>query len=87
MNQGPPLLTLYHRRNCHLCEEMQRRLQKLRGEIPFEVVLRDVDDSQDLRSKYAERIPVLEAEGRELCHFFLDETKVRDYLCNPGNRV
>ncbi len=86
MSKGP-LLTLYHRRNCHLCEEMRQRLQELRGEFPFEIALRDVDDTQELRRRYAERIPVLEADGRELCHFFLDETKVRDYLCNAGNGV
>lgn len=84
MSGNLPLFTLYHRRNCHLCEEMNKQLQKLRKEIPFEVALCDVDSVPELRQKYGERIPVLETGGKELCHYFLDEGKVRDYLYSRG---
>jgi len=34
-----------------------------------------------LEAKYNERVPVLvDGEGRELCHYFLDVAKVREYL-------
>lgn len=74
------LLTLYGRGYCHLCDDMLTALQALRGEHDFEVVVLDVDADPALEAKYDELVPVLEAEGRELCHYFLDEAAVRTYL-------
>ena len=73
-------LTLVSRRYCHLCEEMEAALQALAEAFAFEVEVLDVDASPELEALYDERVPVLLAEGRELCHYFLDVRKVRDYL-------
>jgi hypothetical protein len=40
----------------------------------------DVDGDPELESRYGERVPVLLHKEFELCHYFLDATKVRDYL-------
>ncbi len=83
-----PLLRLYLRAGCHLCEDMLKQLEPLRKELPFRLDLVDVDANPDHRARYGERVPVLETgEGRELSEFFLDEPRVRDYLCGPGNGV
>lgn len=50
------------------------------GEFVFEVDVLDVDADLALEAKYNELVPVLEADGRELCHHFLDHAKVREYL-------
>jgi thioredoxin reductase (NADPH) len=71
---------LYGRVYCHLCDEMLAALEVLRGEYSFDIELLDVDADPALEAKYDELVPVLEANGTELCHYFLDEPKVREYL-------
>ncbi len=73
-------LILYSRSWCHLCEDMLAALEALRGEFSFEVEVLDVDADPALEAKYDELVPVLEADGQELCHYFLDVEKVRAYL-------
>lgn len=77
---APKQLTLYGRTYCHLCDDMLAALEPLRGEFAFEVTVVDVDSDPALETKYDELVPVLEAEGRELCHYFLDTAAVRAYL-------
>ncbi|MGE5466821.1 MAG: glutaredoxin family protein [Ignavibacteria bacterium] len=73
-------LKLYGRTYCHLCDDMLAALETLRGEYSFSVEIFDVDADPALEAKYDELVPVLEAEGQELCHYFLDAAKVREYL-------
>jgi hypothetical protein len=73
-------LTLYSREYCHLCHDMLAALEALRGEFAFTVEVLDVDLDPALEAKYDELVPVLEADGHELCHYFLDVAKVRAYL-------
>jgi len=82
--QTTPILRLYSRDYCHLCHDMLDALQALRGEIgmvQFDIMVIDVDADPVLEQKYDELVPVLvDVEGRELCHYVLDVTKVREYL-------
>jgi len=73
-------LTLYGRAYCHLCHDMLAALEYLRGEFFFELDVVDVDADPALEQKYNELVPVLAIDGEELCHYFLDEAKVREYL-------
>ncbi len=63
---------------------MLSALESLRGEagmIHFEIEVIDVDADPALEAKYNELVPVLvDGEGQELCHYFLDAAKVREYL-------
>jgi len=66
-------LTLYGRRYCHLCEDMERALGQLQDELGFSLEVVDIDRDAALESKYGERVPVLTGpDGREICHYFLD---------------
>ncbi|HCZ16873.1 MAG TPA: glutaredoxin family protein [Accumulibacter sp.] len=76
----PTKLTLLSRRYCHLCHDMERALARLSAELGIEVEVVDVDADAALESRYDELVPVLLHNGRELCHYFLDVAKVRDYL-------
>ncbi len=73
-------LTLFGRTYCHLCADMLAALEALRGEFFFDVEVVDVDADPVLEAKYDQWVPVLEADGIELCHYFLDGAKVREYL-------
>jgi glutaredoxin len=72
-----PLVTLYGKPGCHLCDDARAAVERVRAEHPFE--LREVDVSLDpeLNRAYGERIPVLELDGEELFEFFVDEAELR----------
>lgn len=49
-------------------------------EFGVSVTVLDVDADSELESRYGELVPVLLHGDIELCHYFLDEPKVREYL-------
>ena len=77
---GLARLILYGRSYCHLCDDMLAAAEALRGEFRFEIEVRDIDSEPTLVDRYHDLVPVLEAEGIELCHYHFDEAKVREYL-------
>jgi len=76
----PPLLTLYYREGCHLCEDMEQQLQELLDPESFRLQRRDIDEDPALQNLYNVRVPVLECAGVELCEHFLDLQAVSDAL-------
>ena len=77
-------LTLLSRAYCHLCHDMELALRPLAEEFGIAIDVVDVDAEPELETRYGELIPVLLHEGRELCHYFLETGKVRDYLSKIG---
>lgn len=77
-------LTLYGRVYCHLCDDMELALQALLDDLGgawvFDLEVVDVDLDDALEIQFGERVPVLCAGARELCHYFLDASAVRAYL-------
>ncbi|SMG15119.1 glutaredoxin family protein [Paraburkholderia susongensis] len=73
-------LTLYGRAWCHLCEDMRAALEPLLIEFGAQVSVIDVDTDPLLEARYNERVPVLVCDGVELCHYHLDEARVRAAL-------
>jgi hypothetical protein len=57
-------------------------LRQLQGSCRFEFEIVDVDSDATLDMRYGEKVPVLvtTADGRELCHYFLDVAAVTAYL-------
>ncbi len=77
----PPTLTLIGRGYCHLCELMRDDLYRLVGLPAFRLIECDVDADEQLLIRFDELVPVLLGEdGQEICHYHLDEPKVREYL-------
>jgi hypothetical protein len=69
---------------------MLEALQLVREQHPFLLEVVDVDADPALVAQYDELVPVLTGSGngasaRELCHYFLDEKKVRDFLISCQN--
>ncbi len=73
-------LTVLSREWCHLCHDLLDALRPLQGELGFEVEVLDVDAFPELEAEWSEKVPVVLAGGLELCHYFLDEAKTREYL-------
>ncbi|MGB2903071.1 MAG: glutaredoxin family protein [Candidatus Dechloromonas phosphoritropha] len=73
-------LTLLIRSYCHLCQEMEVALRPLAEEFGASVTVLDVDSDPQLEASYDELVPVLLHGESEICHYFLDEAKTREYL-------
>ena len=74
-------LTLYGRSYCHLCDDMAASLKALQDELDFSLAIEDVDADPELEAAYGELVPVLVgADGREICHYFLDIDALRTRL-------
>lgn len=73
-------LTLYGRAWCHLCDDMRAALEPLLAEFGAQVQVIDVDSDAVLEARYNERVPVLLCDGVELCHYHLQESRVRAAL-------
>ena len=69
---------------CHLCDVMIDQLRPLAEEFGWSVRVLDVDADPILLEKWDERVPVLLAGGRELCHYRLDEDVVRAHVAEFG---
>jgi glutaredoxin len=78
----PPLPTvvLYTRPECHLCDDARMALERVRADVPFELVERDIEADDRLLRAYLERIPVVEVDGKEAFEFFVDETRLRSLI-------
>lgn len=79
MNRPVPVLTVYSRRGCHLCEDLLGQLEPLlRGRAGIDV--RDIDLDESLRERYHTRVPVVAAADEELCQYHLDRSAVLAWL-------
>jgi glutaredoxin len=75
-----PLLTLYLRHDCHLCEAFLAELIPLKMRWQFDIETKDIDSDPELRERYNTLVPVLAIDGQEVCHYFLDPDKLAVYF-------
>ncbi|MEM7294575.1 MAG: glutaredoxin family protein [Pseudomonadota bacterium] len=75
-----PLLTLYSRMGCHLCEDMHETLLAFRNELHFDVSVVEIDAVPELRARYNTKVPVLALGEQEICHYHLDKVALADAL-------
>ena len=73
-------LILYHRPDCHLCEEMSSALRPLATELDLMITVVDIESDPGLEERYGAWIPVLVYEGSELCHYHIDEAAIRRFV-------
>jgi redox-sensing transcriptional repressor len=73
-------VVLYGREGCCLCDEAREVLERVRAELPFELLERDIERDDGLLRAYLERIPVVTVDGEELCELSVDEAVLRARL-------
>jgi glutaredoxin len=76
-----PVVRLYGRPDCHLCDEARRGLLELRaGGFDFELEEIDIESDDRLLRTYLERIPVVEVDGEVISELHLDRDGLRSRL-------
>jgi len=74
-----PVLTVFSRRGCHLCEVLIGDLAPLiRGNVELKVC--DIDTRDDWRREFDLRVPVVEFAGEVVCEGRLDKDKIRSLI-------
>ena len=73
-------LTLYTRRQCHLCDEMKAVVREVGADLPLVLEEVDVDRSRDLKKQYGLDVPVLVADGAELARHRVTAGALREAL-------
>jgi glutaredoxin len=75
-----PVVTLYTRVGCHLCDEAKAVLDEMRRERPFELTTIDVDSDTELREHYGNEVPVVMVGGRKAFKLRVDAEALRARL-------
>ena len=80
-----PVITLYTKADCCLCDEAREVLERVRADHDFELVEQDIEDDDALLRDYFERIPVVALDGAELFDHFVEERALRARLRGEGD--
>jgi len=76
-----PLVRLYARPDCHLCDEAREELLEIRAAgADFRIEEVDIERDQGLLRRFLERIPVVEVEGELVSELGLDPDGLRARL-------
>ncbi len=59
---------------------MRLALVALQKELEFEWLESDIDRDTDLIRLYDSKVPVLQYQGKEVCHYFIDEKAIREIV-------
>ena len=78
-------LTLYSRRGCHLCEDMENLLPAYLDEAGLSLNTLYIDNNPILEQQFGSLVPVLKAGEKEICHYFLDVKALQQYISEMGN--
>lgn len=57
------VVTVYSRKNCHLCEVAIESLESVKAELDFEIEKIYIDGENELTNKYGEEVPVIHIDG------------------------
>jgi glutaredoxin len=70
-------LRLYTRKDCCLCDEMKRTLDRIAARMPFTLEEIDVDASDELGKRYGAEVPVLFVNGRKAFKYRVTAKELR----------
>jgi hypothetical protein len=74
-------LTVVHRHDCELCDEMLQALGTLGRQFPLPPIeVLDVDSDPELVRRYGLNVPVLILDGTVVCRHRLDVEELRRLL-------
>lgn len=74
------LVTIYSRKNCHLCEVAESTLSQLKEELTFEIAVAYIDGDAALEKLYGHEVPVIHIDGEHHDFFKVDPVRFRSCL-------
>ena len=74
------LVTIYSRKECHLCEDAFDILQGLKNELKFEIHQIFIDGDENLEKQYGEQVPVTLIDGVHHDYWRVDPERFKSSL-------
>jgi len=74
------VVTVYSRKNCHLCDVALETLESVEAELDFEIEKIFIDGNEELINKYGEEVPVIHIDGVHHDMFRVDLVRFRSSL-------
>ena len=78
-----PVVTMYSRRNCHLCEVAKDVVESARNEAEFEFKVVFIDGDAGLEKEYGEEVPVTLINGKRHDYFRVDRARFIEAVLHP----
>ena len=75
-----PLVTIYSRSGCHLCENAEATIENLKSELNFDLEIKLIDNNPDLEKLYGHEVPVIHINGEHHDFFRVDVERFRSFL-------
>ena len=75
-----PVVTIYSRAMCHLCEVAHETLVQLQTDYEFTIEKIDIDTNPDLQMLYSEQVPVIHINGKPHDFFRVDPVRFKAAL-------
>ena len=76
-------VTMYSRRNCHLCEVAKDVVESARNEAEFEFEVVFIDGDAGLEKEYGEEVPVTLINGKRHDYFRVDRARFIEAILHP----
>jgi glutaredoxin len=76
-------VTMYSRRNCHLCEVAKEVVESARNDAEFEFEVVFIDGDAGLEEEYGEEVPVTLINGKRHDYFRVDRARFIEAVLHP----
>ncbi len=90
MADNLPVVRLYSRNDCHLCDVAKGRIESAGRRVAFRFEIVDIDGDPKRYAPYNERIPVVHVNGEEIFAFRVNERilvrKLKSLSARPRRR-
>lgn len=73
-------VTIYSKKDCHLCDIAKETLLKVQQELPFSLNEIDIEKDKTAFEKYKYLIPVIEIDGEKAFNYKVDENELKKIL-------
>ncbi len=73
-------ITIYSKKDCHLCDIAMETLLKTRKEFPFSLIEVDIEKDKEIFEKYKYLIPVIEINGEKVFTYKVNEAELKTIL-------
>jgi len=73
-------ITIYSKKNCHLCDIAKEALIKIRKEFPFSLMEVDIEKDKKTFEQYKYLIPVIEIDSEKIFTYKVNEAELKTIL-------
>jgi len=80
LSGAQPIVTLYGRPGCHLCDAAQAAIEALKPRLTFDLSVVNIELDGDLHRRYLFEIPVVVLDGEEIARAPISDRALQDEI-------